>query len=81
MLLKPGCGFRPVAWDLGLWLLLTLAMKHSMVEHSMQCAVTLSQVTVWKPRLGGTQFAVDVFGVAVSTGWSLIVGGWDIFYG
>ena len=31
------------------------------VELSMQCAVTLSPVTVWKPRLGGTQFVVDLF--------------------
>ena len=51
-----------------------LAVEHSMqwltlaVEHSMQRAVTVSHVAVWKPRLGGTRFAVEGFGVALSTG-------------
>ena len=43
----------PATSDLGLWLTLV-------VEHSMQCAATFSHVAVWKPRLGGTQFALQI---------------------
>ena len=36
------------------------------VEHSLQCAATVSRVVVWKLRLGGTQFASQVYNLQLT---------------